>query len=467
LAVRPAISTITAVSRSHSPLHARVAAAVALAGFVALLVELLLTVVRDPLVVIVPLVSVAVGIPVAWLAATRQRFRLPLAIAAVVLVVGGFGSLLAADRGAGYFVAVALTIVVASIAGGLALRWEMRAAVAQRWARAAPAHRGVLLMNPKSGGGKVERFDLVDACRQRGIEPVVLEPGDNPRELAEAAVARGADVIGMAGGDGSLAIVASVAAAHDVAFVCVPAGTRNHLALDLGVDRDDVIGALDAYGPARQARMDLAEVNGQVFVNNVSLGVYADVVASKDYRDAKLQTAAKMLPNLLGPDALPSGLRVHVTGSAVVEDPQVVMVSNDPYRLQRLAGFGSRAHLDRGVLGVAALRLDGAAAAAKFITAEAAGRVDRFPGWQSWQVGEMKITSAGTIAAGIDGESVELSSPLRFATRPLALIVRIAPQHPGVSPAARRPGWGRSTFLGLARVLIGRSSGLIDGGPQP
>ncbi len=126
----------------------------------------------------------------------------------------------------------------------------------------------------------------------------------------------------MAGGDGSQAVVAAVAAAHDLPFVCVPAGTRNHFALDLGVDRDDVVGALDAYGDARQARIDLAEVNGRVFVNNVSLGVYARIVASDEYRDAKLRTAAKMLPTLLGPDAPPSGLHARCRAARSSRTPK-------------------------------------------------------------------------------------------------------------------------------------------------
>jgi diacylglycerol kinase family enzyme len=110
-------------------------------------------------------------------------------------------------------------------------------------------------------------------------------------------------------------MICAVAAAHDLRFVCVPAGTRNHFALDLGVDRDDVVGSLDAYGEARQGRIDLSDVNGRVFVNNVSLGVYARIVASDEYRDAKLRNAARMLPELLGPDAKPSGLRVRTPGA--------------------------------------------------------------------------------------------------------------------------------------------------------
>ena len=156
-------------------------------------------------------------------------------------------------------------------------------------------------MNPKSGGGKATRFELADAARRRGIEPVVLEPGDDLLQLAEDAVDRGADVIGMAGGDGSQGLVARSRCAATSPFVCIPAGTRNHFALDLGLDRDDVVGALDAFGDAVERRIDLAEVGGRVFVNNVSLGVYAKIVQSPEYRDAKRETTAKLLPELLGP----------------------------------------------------------------------------------------------------------------------------------------------------------------------
>ena len=121
-----------------------------------------------------------------------------------------------------------------------------------------PARRGVLLMNPWSGGGKVERFALEDEARRRGVTPIVLRRGDDLRTLAEHAAEQGADVIGMAGGDGSQALVADVARRHDLPFVCVPAGTRNHFALDLGLDRDDVAAALDAYGTAVERRIDLA-----------------------------------------------------------------------------------------------------------------------------------------------------------------------------------------------------------------
>jgi diacylglycerol kinase family enzyme len=199
-----------------------------------------------------------------------------------------------------------------------------------------PARRGVLIVNPKSGGGKAERFRLFDEAAQRAIETIELTPGADLRALAEQAVADGADVLGMAGGDGSQALVASVAAAHGLGHVCIPSGTRNHFALDLGLDRDDVVGALEAYGPALERTIDLAEVNGRVFVNNASLGAYAEVVQSDAYRDAKLRTWARMAPDVLTRrDARP--LRYRDGDGNEQSDAVVVLVSNNRIAWRRSA----------------------------------------------------------------------------------------------------------------------------------
>ena len=184
----------------------------------------------------------------------------------------------------------------------------------------------------------------------------------------------------MAGGDGSQALVASVAMRADVPLVCIPAGTRNHFALDLGLDRDDVVGALDAFDEAVERRIDLAEVSGRVFVNNVSLGVYAKIVQSPEYRDAKRQTTAAMLPELLGPDAEPFDLHFVGPDGSRHDGAQIIQVSNNPYVLTSLAGFGSRARLDTGELGIAAAEIHGATDVAAFVAAESAGRLERFGG---------------------------------------------------------------------------------------
>jgi len=149
------------------------------------------------------------------------------------------------------------------------------------WRPVDPPRRPVLFVNPRSGDGKAARAGVAEQARAKGIEAVVLEAGQDLAALAGEASAVGADALGMAGGDGSLAVVATAAAAHGIPFVCIPAGTRNHFALDVGVDRHDVIGALDAFTDGVERQIDIAEVNGRTFLNNVSLGIYGEGFAAR------------------------------------------------------------------------------------------------------------------------------------------------------------------------------------------
>ncbi len=285
-----------------------------------------------------------------------------------------------------------------------------------------PVHP-VLFVNPRSGGGKAQRYDLVAQCRARGIEPVVMKEGDDLASLAAVAVSSGADVIGMAGGDGSQAIVAAVASRHDLPYVCVPAGTRNHFALDIGVDRDDVIGALDAFQRGSERRIDLAQVNGRVFVNNASIGFYGKVVQSPEYRDAKLRTVIDMLPELLGPDAVPFDLQFTDPGGAAFETAQVVLVSNNRYELDPLGAKGTRGTMDGGTLGVVVVP-DGA----------------QLRRWREWTTPRFEIDSGATIDVGLDGEAMKLEPPLRFESRPAALRIRTPTgrRHSGPPPLRRK-----------------------------
>ncbi|MBO3751945.1 hypothetical protein J5X84_38245 [Streptosporangiaceae bacterium NEAU-GS5] len=320
-----------------------------------------------------------------------------------------------------------------------------------------PAARPVLLINPKSGGGKAERFHLVEQARRRGIEPVVLQPGDDLLQLAEQAVAHGADVIGMAGGDGSQALVASVAMAHDLGFVCIPAGTRNHLAMDLGLDRDNVPGALDAFGEALERRIDLGLVNDRIFVNNAAIGVYAKIVQSPAYRDRKVGTALDLLPQMLGPDAVPFDLRFTGPDGTEHDSAHLILVSNGRYELGLAEGFGSRRRIDAGSLGIVAARLQSAEDLAPLGRMHPSERLRRPRGWLEWTDTRFEVRSGGPVEIGIDGEALVLEPPIRFRIVPGALRVRIPKHAPGYSPAAAAPVPGRSTIIALLRTSAGRS----------
>jgi diacylglycerol kinase family enzyme len=244
----------------------------------------------------------------------------------------------------------------------------------------------------------------------------------------------------MAGGDGSQAIVAMVAAEHNLPYACIPAGTRNHFALDLGVDRNDVVGALEAFVDGGERVVDLAEVNDRVFVNNVSLGLYADAVQRPGYREAKLHTILDTVPDVLGPSA--SAPDLVWRGPKGRESAVAILISNNQYRLGRAIASGTRPRLDRAELGITVLAP---------ITADR-GSVTRKLTLQQWTVSEFEVDSGDPVAAGIDGEAVTLEAPVRFRIRPAALRVRIAPHHPGVSPSALMPEKPWQMFAALARL---------------
>ncbi len=286
----------------------------------------------------------------------------------------------------------------------------------------------MLFVNPRSGGGAAERCGLVEQAREQGIEVVVLGPGQSLAALAEAAAASGADALGMAGGDGSLAVVAAVAAAHGLPFVCVPAGTRNHFALDVGVDRQDLPGALDAFSDGVERRIDMADVNGRLFLNNVSLGVYGDAVQRPSYRDAKVRTLLETAQAVLGPSAREAAVVLTDDAGREHRGPAVLLVSNNPYALDQPVARGTRPALDTGQLGVMVLDAPG----------------DRpHPPARAWTAAHLEVAAPATVHAGIDGEAADLSGPLRFAIRPGSLRVRISRRHPGASPSARLLGGGQ------------------------
>jgi diacylglycerol kinase family enzyme len=303
----------------------------------------------------------------------------------------------------------------------------------------------VLFYNPKSGGGKAEKLHLAEEARALGIEPIELKLGTDLEQLVRRAVADGADALAMAGGDGSQAVVAMVAAEQGLPYACIPAGTRNHFALDLGVDRDDVIGALAAFVGGRERRVDLAEVNGRVFVNNVSLGLYAEAVQREGYREAKLRTILDTLPEALGPEG--KGLDLRWTGPRGNQHSSgaAILVSNNRYRLGRAVGSGTRPRIDDKLLGITVASLSAGGL-----------RLIQRP-WREWSTPTFEVDADGPIAAGIDGEAVTLDTPLRFRILPAALGVRIAAAHPGASPSAAIPDGAWETVLALARIAVGRT----------
>src|SRR5215211_2687111 len=291
--------------------------------------------------------------PIRWLA-------IALAVLAPLVVL-----ILYTSRGLLWVVLVALGLLAVAVAAGRAALGREVVPEKMREHDAPPPRRPYLIMNPRSGGGKVTRFGLKDKAEALGATVALLEgPGTvDVGELARTAVANGADLLGVAGGDGTQALVAAVAAEHDVPLLVISAGTRNHFALDLGLDREDPSRCLDALGDGGvELRIDLGFIAGRPFVNNASFGAYAAVVQSPAYRDDKARTTLDQLPGLLAGQQGPR--LVARAENVTVEGPQAVLVSNNQYGMGDIAGLGRRARLDRGTLGMFAVTVNSAAQAA-------------------------------------------------------------------------------------------------------
>ncbi len=258
----------------------------------------------------------------------------------------------------------------------------------------------MLLINPRAGTESPSVEELAGAARARGIEAVVLGEDDDAVELARAT---DADVLGAAGGDGSVASVASVAVERDLPFVVVPYGTRNHFARDLGLDRDDPLSALGGF-EGEERRVDVGRAGERRFLNNLSLGDYATLVHRRERHRRRRELFA-------GLRALGRSLRRRPGVWATVDgEPvraRILLVTNNAYELS-LFSIGERERLDEG----------------RLYLYTAKGMLPRT--WEERSGEHFELDApGGTVQAAADGEPVELRTPLELAVEPRALRVQL------------------------------------------
>jgi diacylglycerol kinase family enzyme len=332
---------------------------------------------------------------------------------------------------------VSVVLVAAAIAAARLALTPPAAGPGMPFREVPPPQRAFLIMNPRSGGGKVAKFGLKEKAEALGAEVALLQ-GPGPVDvaaLARKAAAAGADLLGVAGGDGTQALVAGIAAEHDLPFLVISAGTRNHFAMDLGLDRDNPAACLDALtGDGVEQRIDLGIIGGRTFVNNASFGAYAEVVQSPAYRDDKRGTTLQMLPDILNGHR--GATLTARAGTVTVTGPQAVLVSNNPYEGGDLAGLSRRARLDAGTLGVVAVTVGSAAAAVDLL------RRGRGHGVTVLSAEDVVVDAdAAEIPVGIDGETVKVATPVHCAIRPRALRVRVPRDRPGIRPLKPAIDW--------------------------
>jgi diacylglycerol kinase family enzyme len=261
----------------------------------------------------------------------------------------------------------------------------------------------LLLINPRSGDDSPSADEVAAAARTLGVEPRFLEKGDDPGQLARQS---GAEIVGIAGGDGSLAAVAAAAIDLGAAFVCIPFGTRNHFARDIGLDRGDPVAALGAFSAGAERRVDVGRVGERLFVNNVSLGVYARLVHRREHRRRRGEALAR-LRALAAVARHRHALHASVNDEAV--RARVIFVGNNRYELS-LFTVGERAQLDAGEL----------------CLWTAAGWLPS--AWEERTGRSFRIETGGTrVRAAIDGEPAVLEAPFEVESLPGALRLLLPP----------------------------------------
>jgi diacylglycerol kinase family enzyme len=437
-------------------------AALALVSGAAALVAAITLLIANVTDVVLGVLGVAMVLVAAWNVLTQRGVRRLLAVVALAI---GAGLAIGAVVGAGSsFTTVVLRMAIL-VALLVVTVWSSREArrrsvaviAAGRFRRVrAPSHP-VLLCNPWSGGGKVERFGLLELAASMGLETVVLDHGLDLAQLARDAIGRGADCLGMAGGDGSQALVASIAIEHGLPFVCVSAGTRNHFALDLGFDIEDPRHCLEAFRDGLERVVDYGTVNGRLFVNNVSLGIYATIVQQEGYRESKVATSTNLLPELLGGADRPFDLQFTAAQGQEVDGAFLVQVSNNPYVLGPSLDTSQRRRLDAGSLGVFAVSATSGPDAAAAVTAVLTGHTASSRQVEQFATPRFEVRSrSGTAFAGVDGEALELPTPLDFEIHPLGL--RLLVPRDNVDQAIRREA---------REVRLGDLLALLVHGPRP
>ncbi|MFH8591485.1 diacylglycerol/lipid kinase family protein [Streptomyces rimosus] len=325
----------------------------------------------------------------------------------------------------------------------------------------------MIVVNARSGDGKATRFRLAERAEGMGTQVRLTSADHDAASLARLALQEGAEVLGVAGGDGTVAAVAAVAADADRPLVVVPAGTRNHFARDLGLDIRDPVRALSALCDGEPARVDLGLAGPRVFINNVSLGAYADALLEPGYREAKARVLASVTPGYLtGQHWVEACVD---TPQGTIDSPQVVLVSNNPYHLATPRYLGRRFALTTGMLGGIVLRRppDTPPDLLRHLRRDLRRQGD------SGRAGEPVVTwtaagitvHSGTphLHAGIDGEPVVLPLPVTCQVRPGGLRVLLPRNRPGIprEPAPARPGT-RRTGIAPARPAPDDPKGLRE-----
>ena len=383
------------------------------------------------------LLVVALGLSLfgAWLIFTGTNKRLAigwtlLAVSLVALV--GLFYELTTDLSDPLFLRIVILFLLYSFLVGVLRReyWRQKRLTAQaKSTKTLPS--AVLIINPKSGNGRAIKARIPQKAKKLGITTIITKKGDSIEGLARQAVSNGAKILGVSGGDGTLGAVAKVAIEEDLPLVVLPGGTRCHFARDVGFDPKEIADALASFHGIER-RVDVGSINGRIFLNNASFGLYADVVDKPDYRNHKIRTTREVLRSLLNGDTPYYPLSFTDDKEKKHRHAAQILVGVNAYETVNIFELGRRHAMDRGVLQITAVTK---------LTDELIGQMmetivlgqsfeDSNTGHvEQWEATKFSVNSKSKkLVVGVDGEREEYVTPVKLEILPGALRLMVPPE---------------------------------------
>lgn len=270
-----------------------------------------------------------------------------------------------------------------------------------------------------------------------GVEARILavDPADLDRHCAEIAAEAGVDALVAAGGDGTIGTAAAAVAGSAMPLGIVPLGTLNHFAKDAGIPLD-LEAAVAAIASGRTRKVDVAEVNGRIFVNNSAVGLYPELVREREAQQRAFGRSKRLAMLIAGARAFwrfsRRRLTLRIEGREAVVETPLLFIGNNRYRIS-LAGLGERDSIDRGELGIYAPLARTPLHFLSIALRAVLGREERQSDFLS--IGDVQAAEIDSpramIRVATDGEAGMMETPLRYRIRAGALTLLVPPGDKG------------------------------------
>ncbi len=408
---------------------------VALAAFGLIVISIVELAFTSLITLVLLIAALGLGALGAWLIFTGTSKRLAVGWTLLVLssaAIVGFFYQLTTNLNDPLLLRIVVLFMLYSFLVGLIRReyWRQKRLTAQaKLAKTMPS--ATLIINPKSGDGRAIKANIPQKAKKLGISTIITQKGDSIEGLARQAVSDGAEILGVSGGDGTLGAVAKVAIEKNLPLVVLPGGTRCHFARDVGLDPNEISDALASF-QGTERRIDVGSINGRIFLNNASFGLYADVIDKPEYRDHKVRTTREVLSSLLNGNTPYYPLNFTDDKQKKHRHAAQILVGVNAYETVNILELGRRHAMDQGILQITAVTK---------LTDELIGQMmgtivlnqsfeDSNTGYvEQWEAAKFSVNSKSKkLVVGVDGEREEHTTPVVIKILPKALRLMVPPE---------------------------------------